>query len=124
MGFWRALPLAIFSGLAALAPICAAGAAPEFFAPLAARVSPAVVNISIKGMGEAPMMMKGDGKSIAYAPRMIDFVGSGVIVDPSGIIVTNNHVIDNAYEICASRSPTERSCRRGFLARDDSLTSR
>jgi len=99
MGFWRALPLAIFSGLAALAPICAAGAAPESFAPLAARVSPAVVNISIKGMGEAPMMMKGDGKSIAYAPHIIDLVGSGVIVDPSGIIVTNKHVIDNAYEI-------------------------
>jgi len=97
MGFWRALPLAIFSGLAALAPICAAGAAPESFAPLAARVSPAVVNISIKGMGEAPMMMKGDGKSIAYAPHIIDLVGSGVIFDPSGIIVTNNHVIDNAY---------------------------
>ena len=51
-----------------------------------------MVNISIKGMGEAPMMMKGDGKSIAYAPHIIDLVGSGVIVDPSGIIVTNKHV--------------------------------
>jgi serine protease Do len=97
MGFRRAL-LAILSGLALLAPI-SAGAAPESFADLAARVSPAVVNISIKGMGEAPMPMSGDGKNVAYAPHIIDLVGSGVIVDPSGIIVTNRHVIDNAYAI-------------------------
>jgi serine protease Do len=103
MGFWRALFLAIFSGFAMLAPI-SAGAAPESFAPLAARVSPAVVNISIKGMGEGPMMMKGDGKNVAYAPHIIDLVGSGVIVDPSGIIVTNKHVIENAYEITVTLS--------------------
>jgi serine protease Do len=97
MSFWRALFLAIACALLLL-PRAALGE-PESFADLAARVSPAVVNISIKGMGEAPMKMEGDSKTVAYAPHIIDLVGSGVIVDPSGVIVTNKHVIDNAYEI-------------------------
>jgi serine protease Do len=97
MSFWRALFLAIACALPLL-PRAALGA-PESFADLAAQVSPAVVNISIKGMGEAPMKMEGDSKTVAYAPHIIDLVGSGVIVDPTGVIVTNKHVIDNAYEI-------------------------
>ena len=101
MGFQRALFLAAFSCLALL-PRAGLSAQPESFADLAAKVTPAVVNISIKGMGEAPMM--GEGKSVAYAPHIVDLVGSGVIVDPSGVIVTNRHVIDNAYEITVTLS--------------------
>jgi serine protease Do len=100
MGFWRALFFAF--GLLAL-PTAASSAQPESFADLVARVSSAVVNISIKGMGEAPMR-DGEGKSVAYAPHIVDLVGSGLIVDPSGIIVTNKHVIDNAYEITVTLS--------------------
>jgi serine protease Do len=102
MLFRRALFLAIFSSLF-LVPAASLGAPPESFADLVARVSPAVVNISIKGMGEAPKM-DGDTKTVAYAPHIVDLVGSGVIVDPSGIIVTNKHVIDNAYEITVNLS--------------------
>jgi serine protease Do len=96
MGFWRALFLAVFASLCL--PSAAFSAQPESFADLVARVSSPVVNISIKGMGEAPMR-NGETKQVAYAPHIVDLVGSGVIVDPSGIIVTNKHVIDNAYEI-------------------------
>jgi serine protease Do len=101
MGFWRALFPAVFSGV--LFPAVSLGAQPESFADLVARVAPTVVNISIKGMGQAPMM-SGEGKSVSYAPHIVDLVGSGVIVDPTGIIVTNKHVIDNAYEITVTLS--------------------
>ena len=39
------------------------------------------------------------GESVSYAPHIVDIVGSGSIIDASGIIVTNRHVIENAYEI-------------------------
>jgi len=35
----------------------------------------------------------------APAPRKATSLGSGFIIDPSGLVVTNNHVIDNADEI-------------------------
>ncbi|MEA2759326.1 MAG: serine protease Do [Methylobacteriaceae bacterium] len=103
MGLRRALFLAVFSGFFFVAP-AAVHAAPESFADLVARVAASVVNISIKGMGQAPMPMDGDSKNVAYAPHIVDLVGSGVIVDPTGIIVTNKHVIDNAYEITVTLS--------------------
>jgi serine protease Do len=101
MGFWRALFLAVFAGLSL--PSAAFSAQPESFADLVARVSSAVVNISIKGMGQGALP-NGDTKQVAYAPHIVDLVGSGVVVDPSGIIVTNRHVIDNAYEITVTLS--------------------
>ena len=97
MASWRALLIAVVGGLLLLPPH-SVGAEPESFADLVSKVGPAVVNIAIKGMGQAPMM-DNDTKSVAYAPHIVDLVGSGIIVDPSGIIVTNKHVIDNAYEI-------------------------
>ena len=101
MDFWRALFLVAFAALWLPSP--AFSAQPESFADLVARVSSSVVNISIKGMGEAPMR-DGDAKTVAYAPHIVDLVGSGVVVDPTGIIVTNKHVIDNAYEITVTLS--------------------
>ena len=40
----------------------------------------------------------GNGQSQPYE-RKTTAVGSGFIIDPSGLVVTNNHVIDNADEI-------------------------
>jgi serine protease Do len=57
---------------------------------------PSVVNITIKGMGEN---VKIGEKGNDYARYVVELVGSGSIVDSTGIIVTNKHVVNNAYEI-------------------------
>lgn len=67
--------------------------APSSFAELVEDVMPAVVNISTSTRGQQSagfgMPAGRDGKSL----------GSGFIVDPTGIVVTNFHVIRNADSI-------------------------
>ncbi len=72
--------------------------APESFADLAERLSPAVVNISsaqkVKGApaaGNSQLQKK-------FSPQAVS-LGSGFIIDAKGIVVTNNHVIDNADQV-------------------------
>ena len=55
------------------------------------RVAPAVVSISV-WKAEAPDQPGG-------SMRRVKTYGSGFIIDPSGIIVTNQHVIDSALEV-------------------------
>jgi len=79
-------------------------------APVIGRVSPAVVNIAVKGTVQAPRHPFFDdpnfrrffGMPPGGAPREREFrsAGSGVIVDAkAGYIVTNAHVVENASEI-------------------------
>jgi Do/DeqQ family serine protease len=83
------------------------------FAPLVKRTAPAVVNVYAKTIERQPQAQGGPfddpifrqlfglGKD-GYGPpreRVANSLGSGVIVDPKGIIVTNNHVIKNATDI-------------------------
>jgi serine protease Do/serine protease DegQ len=104
---------------AAAATAALAFAAPSFaqpalahpsFAPVIKRVSPAVVNIGVRGTVAAPRNPFFDdpgfrrffGLPPDAAPREREFrsAGSGVIVDAErGFIVTNAHVIKNASEI-------------------------
>ncbi len=42
---------------------------------------------------------QGGGQNSAPAPRRVNSLGSGFIIDTSGIVVTNNHVIADADEI-------------------------
>ena len=95
---WVAGVLAI--GMLITGPVTAAPRnAPESFADLAEKLTPAVVNISSaqrsrsgRATGElAPLQRKFDQPAVS--------LGSGFIIDASGLVVTNNHVIDNAENI-------------------------
>jgi len=83
------------------------------FAPVARRTAPAVVNIYTaqvvrSRMANHPLFRYFD----QGAARVSNSLGSGVIVDASGIVVTNNHVVEGADEILVQLAD-----RRQFPAR-------
>ena len=99
----------------------AAARGPENIADVAEQVIDAVVNISTSQkvdarMGNMPDLPPGSpmeeffdeffknrrgqgGQRRSARPRRINSLGSGFIIDPSGLVVTNNHVIADADEI-------------------------
>ncbi|PQZ81713.1 MULTISPECIES: trypsin-like peptidase domain-containing protein [unclassified Brevundimonas] len=75
-----------------------AGTMKSSFAPVVREAAPAVVNISARGVQQVrdPFFeMFGGGPQ----SRVTGSIGSGVIVRPDGVVVTNNHVIENMQQI-------------------------
>ena len=70
------------------------------FAPVVNDVAPAVVNIftrrSVQPRNVDPIFERFFG---LQSPREQTSLGSGVIVSPDGVVITNNHVIENMTEI-------------------------
>jgi serine protease Do len=82
--------------------------APDGFADLAERLSPAVVNIAAAERLDAgeglPQFPEGSplerfNNIFGSGPRVSNSLGSGFIIDAAGIVVTNNHVIDGADDV-------------------------
>jgi Do/DeqQ family serine protease len=78
------------------------------YAPIVQRVAPAVVNVYAAKVVENrtpifddPFFRRFFGGPNSSLPReqVQRSLGSGVIVDPSGLVVTNNHVIEGASEV-------------------------
>jgi serine protease Do len=120
----RALSAGVLYGclmtvLVALAAPLPAGArsAPDSFAELADKLLPTVVNISTSQTLKAPPrgtlpelppgspledLFKNFLGPRSNAPRHVTSLGSGFIIDPTGYIVTNNHVIEDSDQITVS----------------------
>ncbi len=91
------------------------------YAPLVKKTAPAVVNIYTKMVVEQrgggfnpffddPFFRQFFGQQFLETPmrkRIENALGSGVIVDKSGLIITNAHVVKNAKEIVAILSDGE-----------------
>jgi serine protease Do len=117
--------LAVVAAAAVVLPALSTSAAargPDTIADTAEKVIDAVVNISTSQKVEArnsplpqlpndPQLDElfrdffnrrgpgGDPQNRERGPRRVSSLGSGFIIDPSGIVVTNNHVISEADEI-------------------------
>jgi Do/DeqQ family serine protease len=77
------------------------------FAPVVKRVAPAVVNVYAARVIENRIPMFDDPifrRFFGSSPReqVQRSLGSGVIVDPAGLVVTNFHVIENADQVRVS----------------------
>ncbi|MGC6537665.1 MAG: DegQ family serine endoprotease [Candidatus Puniceispirillaceae bacterium] len=105
-------------------------ARPDSFADLAERLSPAVVNISTttivktRDNMEVPQFPPGSPFEEFFKDfgdrnqtRRAQSLGSGFIVDAAGIVVTNNHVVENAEEITISLS-NETTYKAEIIGRD------
>jgi serine protease Do len=125
----------LFAGAGALAIVglparpAPARGGPASFAPLARRVTPAVVNIA--AVVEAPVRPQaGQGNQLEEmmrrfgearrppAARRATSMGSGFVVDPAGVVVTNNHVVESAREIVAITNGGK-AVRAQLVGRDD-----
>ena len=127
--------LVLALSIALLPKLAAARGAPDSFADLAARLSPAVVNISttqvVRGnQGGQPEFQVPPGSPFEdffkeffernqqkNKPRRATSLGSGFVIDSSGLVVTNNHVIAEAEEISV-RFPDGKRFKAELVGRD------
>jgi serine protease Do len=123
-------------GLALLATACEpngaqARATPDSLSPLVKKVLPSVVNIAVTEtvsggdvLGEMPPELRDTPLGREFRRRFgnrreqVAGAGSGFVIDPSGIIVTNNHVVDHADKIVVSLT-TGRQLPARVLGRDE-----
>jgi serine protease Do len=76
---------------------------------------PTVVNISVQKVEPPKPTAPGEPDTVSAhqppadtAPDVKGFVGSGFVIDPSGLIVTNYHVVEGAFQITVTFSDGSR----------------
>jgi serine protease Do len=118
----KTILVAMMFSLSSVSLLQARGA-PESFADLAERLMPAVVNISTtqtvsqeRTQNNVPPpfqdffedFLKRFPQQEGQRPRKVSSLGSGFVIDPNGVIVTNNHVIEGADEIVVNFADGEK----------------
>ncbi|MCW3476822.1 trypsin-like peptidase domain-containing protein [Limobrevibacterium gyesilva] len=88
----------VVMALAAMLPDAAASRDVGGYSDLAATLLPPVVNIATVKVVQMPKQAPAVQAGLTDT-RRVRSLGSGVIIDPSGIIVTNRHVIEGAVRI-------------------------
>jgi serine protease Do len=129
------LSICLFAGSAmtpAQAQVTPRPNAPASFAQLTARLLPTVVQITTSqtlkapARGQMPDLPEDSPLSELFKnflgprgnqPRQVTSLGSGFIIDPTGYIVTNNHVIENGEQVTVILSD-ETSLRARVVGRD------
>ena len=125
---FRAPFFALITALLIAAPVLAAEQVPQSreqvtltFAPLVKKAAPAVVNIYTRRVVKTrampfmsdPFFRQFFGEQMGVPRERVErSLGSGVLVRPDGVVVTNNHVIKDAEEITVVLSD-----RREFAAK-------
>lgn len=127
--------LALLVAISASNTVLAQQRGPVSVADLAEKLSDAVVNIStsqtVKGPKGVPLPRVPEGSPFEEffkeffdrqqqqgTPRRVNSLGSGFVIDPSGLIVTNNHVIEEADEIIVSFSDGQKLKVEEVVGRD------
>ncbi|NOD83828.1 Do family serine endopeptidase [Ruegeria sp. HKCCD6119] len=131
----RPMWLAFAGSLLLLAQSAMAQARGESLAPLAEKVSPAVVNITTSTLIEGRTGPQGivpegspfedffrefqdrNGGDNDNAPRRSNALGSGFVISEDGFIVTNNHVIAEADEILVEFFPGDGQPKKELVAK-------
>jgi serine protease Do len=106
-GIWAILEraVAIFVLVLLAATTARADEAASDLPGILARVLPTVVNVSVRKLDQpsrAPSVAATADAGVPLepdSPLIKNFVGSGFVIDPSGVIVTNYHVVENAFGI-------------------------
>ncbi len=102
------------------------------FAPVVKKAAPAVVNVYAQRIERTPRRNPlfddpifrrffGEGRGLGGATAQS--LGSGVIVDPSGLVVTNNHVVADMTEVKVALAD-RREFPADILLRDTAQRSR
>jgi serine protease Do len=106
------------SGLAALLLFANVHAAHPSLAPYVPKMTAPVVNVrATKTLVASALPLVR-----ALVPKqVVSAVGSGVIVDPSGIIVTNNHIVDDTTQVKVTVSGDDREYTADVIGRDAQL---